>query len=203
MQLDFSALSASEIYHCLVQTVLPRPVAWILTRQQNGKHNLAPFSFFAPVCSNPPTLVVSIGNKSAHLSKDTFANLKRDQSCVLHIASMEQLQPLNSSAATLPDQESEVEQLGLEVVNFGEAGLGRIKGSPVAFECCLQQVVELGEGPQHVVFLEIKRAWLDEQVAAKINGRLKVSAADLNPVARLGGTEYAALGEVVSLPRPE
>jgi len=203
VQLDFSVLSATEIYHCLVQTVLPRPVAWILTRQQNGKHNLAPFSFFAPVCSNPPTMVVSVGNKSANTSKDTFANLQRDQRCVLHIASMEQLQALNSSAATLSDEESEVERLGLDVLDFGEAGVGRVKGSPVAFECRLQQVVELGDGPQHVVFLEIERAWLDDEVAEQVDGRLKVSAAELNPVARLGGTEYASLGEIFSLPRPQ
>ncbi|UTW49277.1 flavin reductase family protein [Bacterioplanoides sp. SCSIO 12839] len=203
MNLDFSDMTPTQIYHCLVQTVLPRPVAWIMTEQENGKKNLAPFSFFAPVCSNPPTMVVSIGNKSAEQSKDTFANLQRSQRCVLHIASMAQLEALNSSAATLADDESEVEKLGLKVETFGEHNIGRIEGAPVAFECRLQQVVELGPAPQHIVFLEIERAWLDDTVAQEVNGRLTVSAEQLDPVARLGGTEYAALGDLFSLPRPQ
>lgn len=203
MKLDLTELSPTQIYHLLVQTILPRPVAWILSEQANGKLNLAPFSFFAPICSNPPTLVVSIGNKTAEQPKDTFANLKRSGRCVVHIASLAQLEALNQSAMSLADHESEVEHLGLEIEPFAEQGLGRIKEAPVAFACKFQQVVELGDAPQHIVFLEIEQVYLDDTIAQELDGRLKVSAQGLDPVARLGGTEYAALGELISKPRPQ
>ena len=203
MEINLSGLNPTQIYHLLVQSVLPRPVAWILTEQQNGKHNLAPFSFFAPVCSEPPTLVVSIGNKSASQPKDTFANLKRSERCVLHIAALAQLDEVNQSAMTLSDEESEVETLGLEILPFAENGLGRIKGAPVAFACKLQQVVELGSAPQHIVFLQIEQVYLNEEVAREVEGRLTISAEQLNPLARLGGSEYAALGEIITKPRPQ
>ncbi|KZZ45064.1 hypothetical protein A3759_10665 [Thalassolituus sp. HI0120] len=203
MKLNLTELSPTQIYHLLVQTVLPRPVAWILSEQANGKRNLAPFSFFAPVCSNPPTLVVSIGNKMARQPKDTFANLKRTGRCVVHIASLAQLEALNQSAMTLGDHESEVEHLGLTIEPFAEHGLGRIAEAPVAFACKFQQVVELGDAPQRVVFLEIEQVYLDDAIASEVDGRLTVSAQELDPVARLGGTEYAALGELISKPRPQ
>jgi len=203
MNLQLENLSASQIYHLLVQSVLPRPVAWILSEQKNGKHNLAPFSFFAPVCSNPPTLVVSIGNKSADQPKDTFANIQRSGQCVVHIASLKQLDELNQSAMTLSETESEVEQLGLELLPFVDHGLGRIKGAAIAFACKFQQVVELGPGSQHIVFLEIEQVYLDDAVAVESDGRLTIAAEKLDPVARLGGTHYAALGDIISKPRPQ
>ena len=91
----------------------------------------------------------------------------------------------------------------MEIEPFTEQGLGRIKEAPVAFACKLQQVVELGDAPQHIVFLEIEQVYLDDTIAQELDGRLKVSAQGLDPVARLAGTEYAALGELISKPRPQ
>src|SRR5690606_41642807 len=85
MQIAVKDLDPVQNYHLLIQTVLPRPIAWILTANVNeacdgsaGACNLAPYSFFAPVCAEPPTLVVSIGNKPPAPDKDIFVHLQRD-----------------------------------------------------------------------------------------------------------------------------
>lgn len=91
MYLNLSDLPSSEIYHLLTQTVIPRPIAWILTENEQSKsakydqYNLAPFSFFNAMASNPPAFVVSIGKKTETQEKDTRANLKEGNACVVHI----------------------------------------------------------------------------------------------------------------------
>ena len=202
MDINFAELKPTQIYHLLVQSILPRPIAWIMTEQENGKMNIAPFSFFTPVCSNPPTFVVSIGNKSPEQPKDTYANLQRTGKCVVHIASTAQIDAVNQSAASLGEAESEVEENGLNVVPFVEGGLGRIKGAPVAFACKFQQVVGLGAAPQHIVFLEVEQMYIDDEATEQLEGRMKVSAQKIDPLAKLGGPEYAGLGEILARTRP-
>lgn len=204
MELRFADLNPVESYHLLIQTVLPRPIAWILSANDDGSsYNLAPFSFFAPVCANPPTFVVSVGKKPGGGEKDTFTNLARDGRCVLHIASVEQLQALNASSATLAYGDSEVERSGLALEAFAGSELPRLSQVPVAFVCTLQQQVDVGPGGQHVLFLQAEAAYLADDIVLSKEPRLQVGAAELNPLARLGGSEYAALGELFNLPRPE
>ncbi len=97
MDIQFSDKTPVERYHLLVQSVIPRPIAWILTAEEDGGLNLAPYSLFAPVCSAPPTLVVSIGQKSAGTEKDSYRNLKRSGWCVVNIADASQVDSLNMS----------------------------------------------------------------------------------------------------------
>ncbi|ASP39302.1 protein/domain typically associated with flavoprotein oxygenase, DIM6/NTAB family protein [Bacterioplanes sanyensis] len=205
MDVDLQQLSPNQCYHWLTQTVIPRPVAWILTRHANGELNLAPFSFFAPVCSNPPTLMVSIGHKNDGSVKDTCANLRTGKA-VVHIASMAQLDALNHSAISLADGESELQQeelKGLQLVDWQGSPLPRIKAAPVAMLCRWQQQLSLGASQQNIVFLQIEKLYCDDAVLTQQDQRVYVDAEGIDPLARLGGTWYAGLGELFSKPRPE
>lgn len=203
MQFDFNEMSPSERYFLLTQTIIPRPIAWILTKNSVAKYNLAPFSFFAPVCSEPPTLVVSIGNKTNGSAKDTYANLAREGDCVLHIASVEQAEGLNASAASLPECDSEIEQLGLDLTRFVPDGLPRLSQPSIAMHCRLQQTVELGAGPQRVAFLTVEGVYVDDSVLVQVKDRHQVSSNTLDPLARLGGKEYSGLSNHFELDRPD
>ena len=203
MDIQFSDKTPVERYHLLVQSVIPRPIAWILTAEEDGGLNLAPYSFFAPVCSAPPTLVVSIGQKSAGTEKDSYRNLKRSGWCVVNIADASQVDSLNMSSATLAAGVSETSSFDIPVEPQENWPLPRVAAAPVAFLCRYQQQVDLGAAPQHVIFLEIERMFIDEGVAAEVDGRPKLDSELLNPLARLGGAEYAALGERMVRPRPE
>ena len=73
MQLDFSTLAPVEAYRWLTSTITPRPIAWVSTCSTSGVSNLAPFSFFQVISSNPPTLLINVGLKDG-LPKDTARN---------------------------------------------------------------------------------------------------------------------------------
>lgn len=203
MQLDFNELNGTERYFLLTQSVLPRPIAWILTEQENGGMNLAPYSFFAPVCSNPATLVVSMGHKPDGSEKDSYANVKRTGQCVVHIPAVGNIDAVNQSSATWPADVSEVDELGLALSPFVEGGLPRLSDASIAFACEYQQEVTLGPGQQHVVFLTVNSMYVaDECVEQDAKGRRKLNPDHISPLARLGATEYAALGELLSRSRP-
>lgn len=203
MDIQFTDKTPLERYHLLTQSVIPRPIAWILTSDEDGSINLAPFSFFAPVCAEPPTLVVSIGKKSADDEKDTYRNLKRSGWCVVNIADSSQLEALNMSSATLEAGVSESDAFGIELSPEGTWPLPRVAAAPVAYLCRYQQQVDLGAGPQHVVFLQIERMFVDEGVMTENNGRTELSSEMINPIARMGASEYARMGERTKLVRPE
>ena len=98
MIIDYNQQNSSQRYNLMASTVIPRPIAWITTLNENGTINLAPFSYFTPLSSNPATLVVSIGHKTNGEMKDTLKNIKRNKKCTICIASPEFLEPLHSQS---------------------------------------------------------------------------------------------------------
>ncbi|MDP2507193.1 flavin reductase family protein [Oceanobacter sp. 3_MG-2023] len=202
MIIDFAGIEASQRYFLMTQAILPRPIAWVMTRNPSGSLNLAPYSFFSPVCSNPPTLVVSMGQKPTGVEKDSYENLRRTGECVVHIPRVADLDAVNASSATLALGDSEVDQLGLAVTGFVAGGLPRLVDVPLAFACHYQQQVDLGPGPQHLVFLQVDQLYVDEAVLETVKQRQQINAEALDPLSRLGGKDYAGLGELLSRVRP-
>ncbi len=202
MDIDFSQLSASAAYFMLTQTIVPRPIAWILSENADGSLNLAPFSFFNALCSDPPLLGVSIGKKTDGALKDTRTNILERQHFVLHIAQQDLLPLLNASAASLPQNVSEVTQLGLATTPMANFTLPRLTDCYVALACTYAREMPLNDDFAFVV-AEVKHLYLAEQVAERdAKGRVKVNSAALQPLARLGAGEYATLGEVIKLATP-
>ena len=87
MLLDLADLKPNTCYHLMTQTLLPRPIAWVLSASEEGELNLAPFSFFNGVCSNPPIVMLSIGKKTPEEAKDTRQNILSGRDFVIHIPS--------------------------------------------------------------------------------------------------------------------
>ena len=203
MLIDTRQLTPNQRYAVVSHTLLPRPIAWILTRGAAGQLNLAPFSYFNAICSDPPLLMVSIGKKPDGTEKDTRVNIRERDAFVVHIARPDQLQALNDSAATLPAETSEVAQLGLATTAFGDFPLPRLADCPVAYACTCWEYHEIGPARQAIVYGEIRHIHLDDAIARyNSQGRLEVDSAALDPLARLGASEYARLGEIIHLPRP-
>ena len=202
MNIDFSTLSPNQTYHTIIQTIIPRPIAWVLTENDNGSLNLAPFSYFTPVSSAPPILMISVGNKSAEQKKDTAKNIIEKKQCVVHIADQSLVESLNASAVALDYDQSEVEQLGLATTEFAGFSLPRLESAPVAYACEFYEVKEIGDAPMSLVFLEIKHVYIHDDIASQSEKHLSIDAGKLNPVARLGGNDYAGLSESFTLDRP-
>ena len=97
VEIDPASLDADEVYKLLVGAVVPRPIAWVTTRSEAGHVNLAPFSCFTFVSSEPPMLAISVGRLRGEL-KDTARNIAREKEFVVHIADESQVEPLSGNA---------------------------------------------------------------------------------------------------------
>lgn len=203
MYIDFEQLAPADIYFTMTQTIVPRPIAWVLSENEDQGLNLAPFSYFNAVNSQPPLISLSVGSKADGSPKDTRANILQRQHFVVHIAHTEMLEALNTSAAVLPRNVSEVEALGLQTAEFAGFPLPRLADCHIAFGCEFHSEVPLGKNHYSLILGKIKQLYLSDEVA-QINakGRLQVDAQRLQPVSRLGAGEYARFGETISLKSP-
>ncbi len=203
MIIDFNALSPNAAYYMMSQSLVPRPIAWVLSENANGSYNLAPFSWFNAISSDPPMVMISLGKKPDGSDKDTHANIRDRRHYTIHIAHEDMLTALNESSATLDANESEVEKLQLELADFDGRPLPRLAGCKLAYSCELADIHEIGNKPQAVIYGEIKTMFIDDDIASTSDkGRVIVHADRLKPIARLGASEYMAPGEVISLKRP-
>jgi len=200
MIFDFDNLSSNNRYHLITQTVLPRPIAWILTQNENQTYNVAPFSYFTALCSDPALLIVSIGNKSANTMKDTKHNLVKNKECILHIPSADLAEQVNQSAENLEYGESELEQLGLELVTYTDS-LPRIKNAQVAMHCQLYDIHQLSAS-QAACYLEVQSLYINDDLVTQSENKTIIDSQAFNPLSRLGGNDYNILGQTLTIKRP-
>ncbi|RFC46842.1 MAG: NADH-FMN oxidoreductase RutF [Verrucomicrobia bacterium] len=202
MRLDFSALPAREAYQWMVTTIMPRPIAWASTISAEGKTNLAPFSFFQGVCANPPTLMFCPVNNRQGGKKDTVRNIEAVPEFVINLVSHRLAEQMNACAALLPYGESEFEKFGIVSAPSDLVRPPRVAAAPVAFECRLDRIVNIGEGPlaAHVIFGRILAAHISDDVLGA-DGRPDTHKLDL--VGRLGGDDYTTTRDTFSLERPD
>ncbi len=138
MYIDLSELSPNQVYYSMIQTLVPRPVAWVLsdngTRSASGaaSYNLAPFSYFTGISSKPPTIMISVGKKPDGSFKDTRVNIEARGQFVVHIAHRELAPSVTESSRTLAHGESELDRLDLDLADFADFRLPRIAGCRVA-----------------------------------------------------------------------
>jgi flavin reductase (DIM6/NTAB) family NADH-FMN oxidoreductase RutF len=204
MDINLAGRSASEVYAHVVQLIVPRPIAWVLSDHEDGRFNLAPYSYFNAISGDPPLIMLSIGKKPDGKHKDTRVNIERRRDFVIHIPHRELLDAVNESSATLPASISEVEQLGMKVIPFAGSRLPRLEICRVALACVCYDIIEIGAAQQAVIFGRLDSIYIDDGlISLAPGGRIKVDAAKLNPLARLGANEYAALGEIIPRKRPE
>ena len=196
-----SSLSAIEAYATMTQTIVPRPVAWILTRNDTDDFNLAPYSYFNAVSSDPPMVMFSSGMRPDGSLKDTRYNLEQRGDCVIQIAHREMAEAMTASSATLPRNTSEINELGLTLAEMPGSDLPRLADCRVAYAATLRDTKKIGH--QWLGFLELTSLYLNEEVVGSDKkGRLKVLGDKVDPIGRLGGGEYLLAGEVINIDRP-
>src|SRR5882672_3720645 len=202
MRLDFTTLPPRDAYGWMISTILPRPIAWVATISADGKTNLAPFSFFQGVTSNPPTLMFVPVNTRDGMKKDTVRNIEQVPEFVVNLVPFVLAGPMNDTSAILPYGESEFEAFGITPQPSQRVRPPRVAAAPVAFECTLDRIVQIGEGPlaANVVFGRILVAHVSDAVLGA-DGRPDPAKLDL--VGRLGGEGYARTTERFALRRPD
>jgi flavin reductase (DIM6/NTAB) family NADH-FMN oxidoreductase RutF len=209
MYLDMERLKPTARYHVLTQSVIPRPIAWILTDNGVGegesRYNLAPFSFFNVVSATPPLLVVGIGTtKTSGESKDTLTNLLERKKATIHLAAEKTLEAMVDSSVELPHGESEIMRDASKLnITFNKNGEPHIQESPIAFFCELEHVYEAEGGHTTIVFCKINETYLNEDILEQNNdGKVIVDPLKIKPITRLGLTHYHKLESIFSMERP-
>lgn len=202
MHMDMSTMTPAEVYATLTQVVVPRPVAWVLSDNGNGGWNLAPYSYFNAISSDPPMIMLSLGRKPDGRDKDTRVNLAERGDFVVHIPHRELAEQVTATAATLPSGVSEIDELGLETTDMPGSRIPRLRLCRIALACTHDVTHEIGR--QGVVFARVHHVHVDESVMGEdAKGRPKVLADKLDPIARLGGGEYLTAGDVITIARPD
>jgi flavin reductase (DIM6/NTAB) family NADH-FMN oxidoreductase RutF len=203
MYFDLAKLTSGQVYARMTQTLVPRPIAWVLSPNADGSLNLAPFSYFSAVCSAPPLVMLSVGRKPDGSPKDTRVNIEQRGRFVVHIAHRDLAGPLTASSATLPAGESELEHLGLATRPFEGFDLPRLAECRVAFACERYEVRDIGAAPQALILARVRCIYVEDAILDRdTKGRLKVDAERLDPLGRLGADEYVGFGELIRVPRP-
>ena len=194
MRILASELPAERSYRLITGLVVPRPIAWVTTLNDDGQVNLAPFSAFTFVSPKPPLMGISVGRKGS-IHKDTAHNILRREEYVIHIGDTSLVQAIHESSRELPADVSEVTELGLQTCASEEVKVPRLTAPPVAMECKLRHCIEFGETRSRFLVGEVLVFHVRDDLLE--NG--KVDTKVLDPIARIAGPNYAGLGEIVSM----
>jgi flavin reductase (DIM6/NTAB) family NADH-FMN oxidoreductase RutF len=202
--IDPKDLSQRECYHILSAAVAPRPICFASTINKAGEVNLSPYSFFNVFSSNPPIMVFSPNRSGRNNStKNTHDNILEVPEVCINIVNHAMVEQMSLSSTAYAKGINEFVKSGLTPVPSDKIQPPRVGEAPVAFECKVNQVIALGNGPgagslviAEVVQIHIQEQYLDAQ------GKLPTEALDL--VARMGGNYYCrAIPEALfEIPKP-
>lgn len=200
MIIDPAKLTDKERYKLMIGAIVPRPIAWVSTMDREGRLNLAPFSYFTAVCPNPMTLLFCPGWSSERgRRKDTWINIEQTGEFVIHITNEETKEAMNLSATEFEHGVDEFEWAGVTAVPSTAVRVPRVLEAPIAFECKLQQIVVVSDGPGGgaAVFGEVQAIHARDDVYR--DGYIDLEA--LRPIGRLAGASYTRVNNTFNMPR--
>jgi flavin reductase (DIM6/NTAB) family NADH-FMN oxidoreductase RutF len=206
MEIDPQSISQAQRYKLLIGAIVPRPIAFVSTVSPDGKHlNLAPFSFFNGVGSNPMTLLFCPANKPDGSEKDTLRNCKPPEEggageFVVNVASHAYAKHVAAASESLPYGESEFDLTGLTMAPSVAVKPPRVKESPVAFECRTIQVVRTNSGAPaggNIVIGQVVHVFVHDDL---INERFHIDPAALDAIGRMGGLGYTRTRDRFEMP---
>jgi len=190
MEIDPASLSSRDAYRLMISCISPRPIAFVTTLSRDGVSNLAPFSFFNGVSSDPPVVSIAVATKRDGSKKDTWRNVEETGEFVINIVVPELMDAVIVGAKELPHNVSELELAGLRTLPSSRVKPPRLADSPIQMECRLLKIVEVEETGLilgRVVLVHAK----DEIL---VDGR--VDPRRLTFVGRLGGDGYCRVTDL-------
>lgn len=205
MQLDPKTLNVAERYKLLIGCIVPRPIAFVSTLSLDDVPNIAPFSFFAGVGSNPMTLLFCPANTPEGGEKDTLRNCKpADEGglgeFVVNVVTEDYAARMAACAEAAAPEVDEFELSGLERAPSLIVKPPRLAASPVAFECQTRQVVRTNPGAPaggNVVLGEVVQIHLSEGLT---NERMHTDPDQLGAIGRMGGLSYCRTKDRFEMP---
>ncbi|WP_454672726.1 flavin reductase family protein [Achromobacter pestifer] len=163
MFIDLDTLAGPDRYKLLTAAIVPRPIAWIVSRDAQGVTNVAPFSFFNLMSGDPPLICVGIGMRDG-APKDTARNIAERGEFTVNLVSARLAGRMNVTAVDFPAGVDESVEAGVVLAPSERVGVPRVMQSPVAFECRVHELLRI-DGRSLVVADVVAMHVQDELVA--------------------------------------
>ena len=197
MQFDFERMAALERYRLLLATILPRPIAWVTTRDATGAINAAPFSFFNVFGSDPATVGIGIGSKGSAEPKDTRAYIRANEQFVVNLAPFALAQEMRVTSIAFPKGVEEPKEANLSLTPSMRVGVPSIAQAPVSMECTFMQEIALGSFS--LVLGKILMVHVKDEAVTNV-ARQHVDAEKLDLIGRMEGGWYTRTRERFEMP---
>lgn len=209
MHVTPSEISHSELYGIILNSVAPRPIAWVSSVSASGQPNLAPFSFFNAVCIDPPLLAFAPGLRAPKDAgsaphgepKDTLRNIRETKEFVISVVTYDVREAMNTTSGEYDFSVNEFELAKVTPQPSKLVRPARVGESPVSFECELHQILDFSPAPTssslvigRVVAIQINDAHLKD-------GKLHRNSLDL--IGRMGGVQYTRTRDRFDMVRPK
>jgi len=200
MYFDLDEQSTQNRYKLLAATVMPRPIAWVVTLDREGHRNAAPFSFFNVMGSAPPTVAIGMLADPERGFKDTARNILDTGEFVVNLVPERLVRAMNVTAVDAPREIDELTLAKLETAPSVRVKPPRIASSPVSFECVSLSSVVTGPAQVVVIGRVLAVHVADDCVLDAKNAYIDTPKLDL--VARSYGSDYVRSRDTFSLARP-
>ncbi|MBC7783224.1 MAG: flavin reductase family protein [Burkholderiales bacterium] len=211
MHIDAATISPGDGYKLLTNIVIPRPIAWVTSMDAAGVINLAPFSFFNAMGSNPLLVIISVGSEESGEPKHTARNILRPRAAgpaaagasayagagefVVNLVTEDLIDAMTVSAADFPQGDSELSAAGLHAAPSVRVAVPRVAEAQASLECTLHSHQRIGANNLiigQVLAFNIADVLLGERL--RVNG--------FTPIGRLGSPSmYCRTADRFDYPR--
>ena len=190
LSIDPNQVPTADLHQYLLGSVAPRPICFASTIDENGRPNLAPYSFFNAFSSNPPTMVFSSNRRvSNNTTKDTLHNVQANGEVVINVVNYAIVQQMTIASIDYDSDISEFEKAGLTPVASDLIKPFRVKESPVQMECKVSQIIPLGEngGAGNLIVCDLLKMHINEEI---LDDEMKIDPQKIDLVGRMGRAFY-------------
>ncbi len=199
MELDLLGAHADRAYPILAGLVVPRPIAWVTTLNEDGTVNAAPFSFFNVFGDDPPLVIFAPGDREDGTPKDSARNARRTGEFVVNLVDEGLAETMVRTSAAHPPGVSETEREGLATVPSSSVAPPRIAAAPAALECKVHSIQEIGTN--RLVLGIVHRVHVKDDLMDVEKLRIRQQA--YHPIGRMAVPDwYCRTADLFEMPRP-
>ncbi len=192
METASTPANQSAIGRLVNSVVVPRPIAWVTSRDVDGVNNLSPFSYFQVVSVDPVMVMISFND-----DKNTYLNICETGEFVINSVTAANVDTAVLSSADAHRSIDEAAHLGMKLVPSISVAVPRLATSPTALECVLHSTTQVGTG--RIVFATVSHVFIDDEILGEND---RIDLAKFAPVGRMGGDYYAIANSWRSINRP-
>ena len=200
MQISVKDTNSGVLYKLLTGLVIPRPIGWISTVDENGVNNLAPFSFFNVVGEDPPHVMFSTV-RTGDKNKDTLNNVLANKQFAVNLVTEEVVEQMNTTSNAVENAVDEFQLANLTPVSCELIKPKRVAEAKAHFECEMVHHYFLEDhknGGACIVIGKVLMMHISDEILLE---NYRINLEKYQPVARLAGSNYSKMGEIFSIKR--